>query len=328
MTEIQRQWIGDLREGDSVQSTYAVQSKEPLKSYRSRMGRYFFLDVSDRTGVMRLKFWGGNNCESTVKLYQEIGTGDVIFVTGTVVRDKFEDCVVISVDEGTNLLRRTEGPVDPTVFLPSGNGDREAQMSVVLGAVASVENRYLRSLLDSFFLDEKFRKSFMEAPSAMTHHHNYIGGNLEHVVGVLKVCELLCDIHSELDRDLLVTGALLHDIGKIETYNYNTVIEFSEMGRFIGHSIIGENIVSGKINGIPGFPKVLALKLRHMILKHMGSYEDNGVRGITIPEALALHMADNSDAQIKGMIQERQRGREHGGDWFYSRSFKGTLFLD
>jgi 3'-5' exoribonuclease len=321
-------FIKDLREGDQVYGTFAVRRKEPPRDYRNKTGKYFIMEVGDRTGDMVLKFWGGSAPDLTLDVYRGLEPGDVVLITGTVAEDKFEDRLVILVDEGANVIRPVTSDFRPEDYLPSSDMDLEALMRRVLDFVESIKEPNLRALLDSFFGDEGFVAGFMRAPSAVVHHHNYLGGNIEHIVGVLEICECLCKVHGGLDRDLLIAGALLHDIGKIRTYRCTTFIDMTDEGRFISHALIGERMVRRAIDGIDGFPEELAMRLSHMVIKHMGKYEDIGVQGMRTIEALALHLADNADAQIKEYRQEMARGRQLGsGPWYYSRTFKGPVYL-
>lgn len=323
-----RRTVRDLRDGDVVQGTFAVRRKDGIRDYRSRAGRYFFFDVGDRTGDMVVKFWGGDDPDRTVEIYRSFGPGDVVFITGVVQEDRFEDRLIISMSEASNVLRHSMSEVRSEDFLPSSRLDLHRLMERVLAAVSSVQEPHLRALLDSFFSDEPFVRDYRTIPSAVVHHHNYLGGNLEHVVGVLEVCEALCRTYDQLDRDLLVTGALLHDIGKIGAYSYGTSIDMTDEGKLIGHAVLGEMMVWERMDAIEGFPKGLAMRLGHMMIKHMGSYEDIGPRGLRTLEAMALHLADNADAQVKEFLQEMDRGRAKGsGDWHYSRSFKGPIYL-
>jgi 3'-5' exoribonuclease len=322
-----KQFVKDLRVGDPVKGTFAVRNKEPPRDYRNKTGKFFFLEVGDRTGDIGLKYWGGKDPALTERIYKSFEVGDVIKVTGMVVDDKYDDKLVIKLDEG-NIIRRTTEEIDVMDYLRSTDRNPDVLFQEIMDAVTSVTEPHLMALLDSFFNDEEFVKEFKLAPSAMVHHHNYVGGNMEHVVGVLEICEALTTMYDELDRDLLITGALLHDIGKLRTYRMSTSIDMTDEGRFMSHSQVGERMVRARIQEIEGFPEDLAMKLCHMILKHMGSFESSEITGMRIPEAIALHVADFADAQVKEFLQERDRGREaEAGNWYYSRTFGGQIYL-
>jgi 3'-5' exoribonuclease len=321
-------FIRDLRNGDPVEGLFVVRRKETPKEYKSKPGKFFSMEVGDRSGEIGLKYWGRKEPERVMELYKGIHVGDIIQVSGVVQEDRFEDKLIISVDEEHHHLRPAMGEVKVEDFLPVSTADLDQLMARIMTAVASVKEPHLRALLDSFFTDAEFMREYRRLPSAMVHHHNYLGGNLEHVVSVLEVCEALCKVYKDLDRDLLVTGALLHDIGKLQTYKYSAFIDVTDEGKLIGHAVLGEKMLMDRIESVKGFPRPLATKLAHMVLKHMGNYEDVGVRGMHTVETFALHLADSCDAQVKEVLQDVQRGREtEGGDWAYSKVLKGLVYL-
>jgi 3'-5' exoribonuclease len=321
-------FIKDLRNGDLVEGAFVVRRKESPKDYKSKPGKFFYMEVGDRSGEIGVKYWGRKEPERIMELYKGLRIGDIVQLSGVVQEDRFEDKLIISVDEEYHYIRPAMGEMKVEDFLPVSTSDLDELMARVITAVASVKEPHLRALLDSFFSDQEFVREYRRLPSAMVHHHNYLGGNLEHIVAVLEVCEALCRVYKDLDRDLLVTGALLHDMGKLHTYKYTAFIDVTDEGKLVGHAVLGEKMLVERIDSVKGFPKVLAIKLAHMVLKHMGNYEDVGVRGIHTVEAQALHMADNIDAQVKEVLQDVQRGREtEGGDWGYSKALKGPVYL-
>ena len=321
-------FIKDLRNGALVEGAFAVRRKEAPKDYKSKPGKFFYLEVGDRTGDMGVKYWGRGVPDKVLDLYRNLHVGDIVLLTGTVTEDRFEEKLIISIDEESNVLRPAKGEVRIEDFLPVGDLDLDALMGRIAQAVATVKDANLKALLDSFFGDPHFVAEYRRLPSAMVHHHNYLGGNLEHVVGVLEICEAMCRAYKGLDRDLMVTGAILHDIGKLQTYRYKSFIDITDEGKLLGHAVLGEKMLMTRIESIKGFPRTLAMKLGHMVLKHMGNYEEVGVRGIYTAEALALHMADNIDAQVKEVLQDVARGREQeDGDWTYSKAMRGQVYL-
>jgi 3'-5' exoribonuclease len=321
-------FIKDLRNGDTVEGAFVVRRLESPKDYKSKPGKFFYMEVGDKSGEIGVKFWGRKEPERVLELYKGLHVGDLVQLSGTVNEDKFEDKLIISVDEEANYMRPTMGDVKVEDFLPVSTQDLDQLMARIMTAISSIKEPHLKVLLDSFFSDDQFVAEYRKLPSAMVHHHNYLGGNLEHVVAVLEICESLCDVYQELDRELLVTGALLHDIGKLQTYKYAAFIDVTDEGKLVGHAVLGEKMLMQRIDAIKGFPKPLALKLAHMVLKHMGNYEDVGVKGMHTIEALTLHMADNIDAQVKEVLQDIQRGRDiEGGDWTYSKVLRGQVYL-
>jgi 3'-5' exoribonuclease len=321
-------FIKDLRNGDQVEGVFVVRRLDSPKDYKSKPGKFFSMEVGDNSGEICVKFWGTKEPERVLELYKGLHIGDLVQLSGIVTEDKFEDKLIISIDEGVNYLRPSMGDVKVEDLLPRSTQDLDQLMARIMTAVASIKEPHLRALLDSFFSDAQFVSEYRRLPSAMVHHHNYLGGNLEHVVAVLEICESLCDVYKELDRELLIAGALLHDIGKLQTYKYAAFIDVTDEGKLIGHAILGEKMLMQRIDAIKGFPRPLALKLAHMVIKHMGNYEDVGVKGMHTIEALTLHMADNIDAQVKEVLQDIGRGREiEGGDWTYSKVLRGQVYL-
>jgi 3'-5' exoribonuclease len=172
--------------------------------------------------------------------------------------------------------------------------------------ITEIQNEELKKLLIAFFNDEKFTEEFYNAPSAKIHHHNYFGGLLEHTAEVLKICKVSCEIFPELNKDLLYTGAILHDVGKIKTYDYDLVrIDFSKDGKLLDHLYLSCDLVNDKIKEI-GMSDDLASEVLHLILSHHGEVK-NGWGSPVNPqtaEAVALHNADNLDAKVKGKLQK------------------------
>ncbi|MBM4249154.1 MAG: HD domain-containing protein [Euryarchaeota archaeon] len=327
-----RQYVEEIRklpDGSPVKGRFAVRSKEQVQDYKSKEGKYFFLDIADRTGSIRLKFWGGTDSRPAVELYNSLQPGDVVMLTGTVAQDRFDNAQVITVNEGTQLLKRVEGvPAEELPeYLPATRRDRRAMMDGLLGHVRAMGNAHLRALLDSFFSDAAFRDRYMSSPSAIVHHHNVVGGNLEHSLNVVGLCLRLCDSYPELDRDLLVTGAILHDVGKLDEYSSRAAITMTDEGRFLGHVAIGTRLVTERARSVPGFPPELLMKLGHMIQSHHGSFDPgNALKGMKIPEAAALHLADEADAMTKEFLQAVEGARQGQDPWVYDRRIGNEIY--
>ncbi len=189
------------------------------------------------------------------------------------------------------------------------NKERNKHESIteIENTISGINNKYLKSILESFFSDNEFTKKFYECPAARSHHHNYIGGLLEHTVDVLRVCKTVYNNFKDIDRDFLYTGAILHDIGKVESYDYDLVkIEYSKKGNLLDHIIISYDMVKEKINDLE-IPDNISIKLLHIILSHHGQVSNGWGSPVDpkIPEAVALHYADNLDAKVKIILQNR-----------------------
>ena len=168
--------------------------------------------------------------------------------------------------------------------------------------IDNIKDVYMKKLLLNVFEDKEFFTLFAQAPAAKTWHHNYIGGLLEHTISVTSICEFVSHLYS-VNKDLLITGAILHDIGKVAEYNVRPTIEFTVEGRLVGHIPLGDKILCEKAAEIDNFPKETLMKLRHLILSHHGEYEKASARLPQTLEAIILHHADNLDAQTVGVIQ-------------------------
>jgi len=327
-----RQYVDEMKklpDGSPVKGRFAVRSKDAVRDYKNKEGKFFFLELSDRTGSIGLKYWGGPDSKTALELYNSLQSGDVVMVTGTIGMDKYDNVQVITVNEGAQLLKRADNvpPDELSEYLPSTRRDRAQMMDELLAGVARMKNAYLKALLDSFFSDKAFRERYSASPSAIVHHHNVIGGNLEHSLNVLGLCQRLCDAYPELDRDLLAAGALLHDVGKLDEYSAKAAITMTDEGRFLGHVTMGERLVTERALQISDFPRELMMKLGHMIQNHHGSFNpENALKGMKIPEAAALHLADEADALTKEFLQAVEAAREGQGPWVYDRRIGNEIY--
>jgi len=311
------QYIENLREGDIVNDFFAVKIKRAPRAYKR--GTWFDLVVTDKTGEINAKFWGGDNKERVKRLYDSFKIGDVIQVRlGNV--EIYEEKPQISINETTGGLRRCgKNEYDVNDFIPSLEKDNiKDLMEIIQEEINEISDNSLKALLKSFFDDKNFVKEFSTSPSAITHHHNYVGGNLEHTVGVVRLCKNICEMYPSINSDLAITGAILHDIGKLREYNATAAIDKTDIGNFIGHIVIGDRWIREKIKEIRKkgneFDEVLENKLCHIILSHHGKYEFGSPRMPKIVEAAVVHQADMMDSQVKNFIQTIQEGKKSSDD--------------
>jgi len=329
------QYIENLREGDVVNDIFAVKIKNAPRSYKR--GTWFGIVVTDKTGEINVKYWGGDNKERVKRLYDSFKTGDVIQVRlGNV--EIYEDKPQISINETSGGLRRcSPNEYDVSDFIPSLEKEEIKELLEVLKAdIKQIKNEQLKNLLDLFFSDKEFVKDFCYSPSAMTHHHNYVGGNLQHTVGVLRLCKNICEMYPSANLDLVITGAILHDIGKIKEYIAKAAIEKTDEGNFIGHIVMGERWIREKIAILKEkgkeFDKELEDKLCHIVLSHHGRYEYGSPRLPKIVEAMIVHQADLMDSQVKNFIQTIEEGRKNSEDdwgfiWDPDQGMKRPMYL-
>ncbi len=311
------QFVEQLREGNQVDDIFAVKRKSSPKSYKK--GTWFEILVGDKTGDIKIKFWGGSNKERINKLFNSFKVGDIIRVkSGTV--EVYENSLQISVNENVGNINKCE-KYRLEDFVPALEKSKIRELySKLRKEIDSIGNPYLKKLLEAFFDDPKFADRFAHAPSAIAHHHNYVGGNLEHTLNVVRICNSISEINPDINRDLLVTGAILHDIGKVEEYSCTSIIDKTESGKFVGHIVLGDRMVRKKIEELRDkgvdFPENLENQISHMILSHHGKHEWGSPEIPKMLEAVALHYADLLDSQIKYHKQKRdEEKRLNEEDW-------------
>lgn len=282
------QFIGDLKEGDTVDSIFVVRKKEV------RLGRnkqiYLALELSDSSGTLPARMW-----ERVEKVKSQFEEGDFAAIQGkvTLYRGQPEIQILALQKEVGNGLQFSD-------FLPSTRRDPQELWGFLEYFVQEIYNPFLKKLLLTFLRDTVFKDKFSKAPGAKEWHHAYLGGLLEHTVAVTTVCQHIGQLYPEVDQDLLVTAAILHDIGKVKELEFERKIDYTDAGKFLGHLIITEEMILEKIKAIEQFPLELALRLRHAILSHHGQLEWGSPKRPSTLEALILHHVDNLDAKISG----------------------------
>ena len=299
-------FIESIREGDVINDVFAVKVKSAPRPYKR--GTWFGIVVSDRTGEISVKFWGGDNKDRVKRLYDSFKIGDVIEIRlGNV--ELYDGKLQISVNEKNGGLRRcSDEEFNASDFIFSLTGDERMHLfESIRSEIQAIKQPNLRMLLETFFKDEEFVKDYMLSPSAITNHHNYVGGNIQHAVGVLRLCKNICEYYPNIDVDMVVTGAILHDVGKLKEYRYSSAIDKTDEGNLIGHIVLGEHWIREVIEGLrkngSDFPTELEYHLCHIILSHHGRYEFGSPRMPKTIEACVLHQADLMDSQVKNYLQ-------------------------
>ncbi len=282
------QFVSDLKEGVAVDTEFVVCRKE-VRVARSGCS-YLTLELGDSSGFIDARLF-----DRATDVAETFAEGNYVAVRGKVERYRGRRDIVVRVLTPLDASR-----VDPRDFMRRCPRQTEELRGYLEFLVEEVHNRHLRRLLDSFLSDAAFMDKFTTAPAARSYHHAYLGGLLEHSVSVATLCEHTAQQYPDVDRDLLVTAAILHDVGKIDELEYRTRIDYSDEGKFIGHLTIGERMLAGRIDSIDGFPRELALRLRHAVLSHHGELEWGSPKRPSTLEALILHHADNLDAKVCG----------------------------
>lgn len=311
-----KQLVKELEPGSEVKSTFIVGRKELRKTKAG--AAYLAVELIDKSGKVEARLW------DQVNRYKDTFTEkDYIAVSGRVEKYRNQKQVVIS-----SLRRREEGEVDASDFLRVVGTDRAELEGELRLAVEGVTNPHLHELLLAFLDDPEFMKSFTMAPAAKNYHHPYLGGLLEHTASTVGICRMICELYPDIDRDLLISAATLHDIGKIEELGYDRGIDFTDAGKFLGHLLLSDEMIREKINEIPGFPKDLALRLRHAVLSHHGELEWGSPKRPKTLEAVVLHHVDNLDAKVNSFREIAEKAGESDSPWTDMRNlFKRPLYI-
>ncbi|HVW77075.1 MAG TPA: HD domain-containing protein [Alloacidobacterium sp.] len=261
---------------------------------------YFALTLCDCTGQIECRMW-------EIDEAQEFAAGEVVKVRGQISR--YQDKLQLTLEK----IRRAEAnEYDLGDFVPKTSRDVEELWAELNGYVASFNNAHLQGLLRAFLDDPEIAAALKSAPAAKSMHHAWIGGLLEHIVSLLGIADLATRHYTDVNRDLLLTGVVLHDIGKLQELRWGTSFDYSLEGQLIGHISIGVGMVEKKLAGLPDFPDNLRLLVQHMILSHHGKYEFGSPKLPMTPEALVLHYLDDMDAKIQTMRSEFARAAAQG----------------
>jgi 3'-5' exoribonuclease len=297
--------IKELRPGEVVTSFFVLRKKE-LKTKRDSEEMYASLEFGDASGRIRGSLW--DNVKST---YENLKVGTVVKVKCRTV--EFNDRLHLNVDQIRTAEERDE--VDFARLVPVVKKDRDKLQAHLDELIESVEQPHLNKLLAAIFQDAEIRTRFYDAPAGKLWHHGYLGGLLEHTLAVTDISEKVSQMYPDVDRDLLVAGGLLHDIGKISTYEYKTLIDYTDEGRLLGHIVIGAQLVEERIKSIPDFPTAVKTELLHLILSHQGKLEQaSPVVPMTL-EALILYYADELDSKANAFTRIRNKDKRSGAKW-------------
>lgn len=281
-------YLKDYHDGDRVYDVYLCKHKQAAVTKNGKT--YLNVILQDKSGTLDAKVWDPNSAG-----IEEFEPMDYIEVGGDV--SSFQGALQISVKR-VRVCR--EGEYNPADYLPVSKKDIEGMYQELLAMIQRTKNPFLKELLEAFFVkDTDFIKKFKNSSAAKSVHHGFVGGLLEHTLSVAKMCEFYCTQYPMLKRDLLITAALVHDMGKIREISPFPLNDYTDDGNLLGHIVMGVEMVGEKVRDIPGFPPVLAGEIKHCILAHHGEYEYGSPKKPAIMEAVALNFADNTDAKME-----------------------------
>lgn len=308
-------YIETLREGERVGEIYLCKVKQTALTKAGKT--YESLILQDKTGTLDAKIWDPNS-----QGIDEFEALDYVDIMGDVT--SFQGALQLNVKR---VRKVQEGEYDPKDYLPVSDKDIDQMYTELTGFIQEMKNPYLKQLLSSFFIEDKeFEKRFKFHSAAKSVHHGFVGGLLEHTLGVTKMCNYYTMAYPVLHKDLLLAAAMFHDVGKLEELSEFPANDYTDEGQLLGHIMIGAEMVGERIRTIPNFPIRLANELKHCILAHHGELEYGSPKKPAIAEAVALSFADNTDAKLQTMKEIFAAAPEGKTDWLgYNRLFESNL---
>ena len=286
------------QENKVVTTSYVVSNKQ-IKSKKSGEP-YLDLTLMDRTGTIQAKMW--DNVEECAYAFDQ---DDIVKIKGLV--NKYNQRWQLTIHK---IRKMDEAEIDFSDYLPKTSKDIDQLWRTLGEFVASIGEPHLRRLLELFMADPDVARAYRNAPAAKTMHHAFIGGLLDHVVSLMHSCDLVAPNYAFINRDLLLTGAFLHDIGKVHELSYARSFGYTTEGQLLGHLIIDLEMLHAKLAEIPGFPAQLKILVEHLIISHHGQYEFGSPKLPMFPEALMLHYLDDMDSKMEAMRAQFERDAE------------------
>lgn len=306
-------YIEELREGENVNDIYFCKAKQILKTKAGKS--YYSMTLQDKTGTIDAKVWDLSNA------IEHFEAMDYISVVGQIT--SFQGNLQLNI---SRIRRASEGEYNVDDYMPMTKKNREDMYKQVVALIDSVKEEHLNKLLKMFFVEDKeWVKRFVNHSAAKAVHHGFIGGLLEHTLGVAKMCDYMAQNYPIINRDLLITAALFHDIGKLDELASFPINDYTDEGNFLGHIYMGAEVIGEKIKLIPGFPKSLELELKHCILAHHGELEFGSPKKPAIVEAMALNFADNADAKLETFTEILNSSNESETWLGYNRFFESNI---
>jgi len=304
------------QENKVITSSFVVASKQ-VKAKKNGEP-YLALVLADRSGQIEAKMW--DNVDEFIAVFEQ---DDFLKVKGLI--NKYKNRFQLTIHK---LRRMEEAEIDFTDYLPKTPKDIGELWRTLTEFVVTFQNPHLKSLVELFMADAEIAERYRNAPAAKTLHHAYIGGLLDHVVSLFRSCDLMCRNYPQVNRDLLLTGAFLHDIGKTQELAYNRSFSYTTRGQLLGHMIIELEMLQAKLAKLPDFPVELKTLLEHLIISHHGQYEFGSPKLPMFPEALMLHYLDDLDSKMEAMRAHFEREIELEGPWSSYNASLGRPLLD
>ena len=310
-------FASQIQEGQAVEDLFMVKD---MSRAETRTGKpYLIMTLMDRSGDVAGRLW--ENADAHIGVCQP---GSILRVSGQT--QAFRGSLQLKIDSVHPVNRED---CDETLFLQATSKNIEEMMAAINSMAADVKDPFCRKLLLKFFQDDSFVADFQKAPAAKSMHHAYLGGLLEHTLAVTQLAEMLAGFYRLLDRDLLITGALLHDIGKTRELSYDTFpFDYTDQGRLVGHLVLGVEMIRELISTIQNFPEDLATRLQHLVLSHHGRYEFGSPCLPMLSEAFVLNFLDDMDAKLNFLGRLEEQTAEPGYQWTdFQRTLERFLYV-
>lgn len=310
-------FVSDLEPNQNITTTFLVKDKEVRTAKNGNS--YLSLTLGDKSGSLDAKMW-----DNVAEVEPTFGRDDFVKVKGQV--RLFNNRQQLTIHR-IRLCRESE--VDLGDYLPRTTRDVERMFGDLLALVSRIGNPHLGKLLENLLNDSEFAARFKQAPAAKSLHHAWLGGLLEHTLSLCRLCQGMAEHYPELDLDLLLTGAVLHDIGKTEELSYSRSFAYTTEGQLLGHMILELDLINRKMAEIEDFPPRLKTLVQHLIISHHGEYEFGSPKLPMFPESLVLHYLDNLDSKLTSMLDLIAGDTNADPEWTaYNRMFERPLFKD
>ena len=307
-------YINELREGNRISGIYLCKHKQSAVTKNGK--QYENVILQDKTGTIDAKIWDPNSMG-----IREFEALDYVDIMGDV--SSFNGALQVSIK---NARKAEEGEYNPADYLPTSRYDINTMYQELLSWIGTVKNQYLSELLTYYFIqDQETAKRFRMSSAAKSVHHGFVGGLLEHTLSVTRFCDFMVKSYPILNRDLLITAAILHDIGKTKEISAFPMNDYTDDGQLLGHIMIGAEMLHDAIREIPDFPAKVESELKHCILAHHGELEYGSPKKPALVEAVALNLADNTDARME-TITEIFAANKSKKEWLgYNKLFESNL---
>jgi 3'-5' exoribonuclease len=317
MTAEKKIFVNQVQEGHAVDGIFLVRE---MSRAETRTGKpYLMVTLMDRSGEIAGRLW-----ENADAFLEACAPGNLVQISAQA--QAFRGTLQLKID---NVQQVDKQEADIGLFLQGSKKNIDKMAREIIALAKSVQEPFCQKLLLKFFQDSSFGEEFRRAPAAKTMHHAYLGGLLEHTLSVAQLASMLSDFYPALDRDLLISGALLHDIGKTKELSFHSFpFDYTDRGRLVGHLVLGVEMIQDAINTIPDFPQDLATRLQHLVLSHHGRYEFGSPSLPMISEAFVLNFLDDLDAKLNFLGRLEEQAPEPGYQWTdFQRTLERFLYV-